>query len=62
MPKEYSLEDYSLPAVLADLSPTQRDMVMGFIHMGAECPELDRLIQTNAALREYIDQQTEAKL
>lgn len=62
MPKDYSLEDYSIPAALADLTQSQRDMIQRFIHMGVECSELDHLIQTNSAVRNYIDEQTDAKL
>ena len=62
MPKDYSLEDYSTPACIAALSIHERDMVMRFINSGEEHPELDRLIQNNAEVREFIDNKTEEKI
>lgn len=62
MAKDYSLEDYSTPAALAQLNEKERDAVRRFIHQGVDSDIVDRLVQSNEQVRQYIDEQTDKKL
>ena len=59
--KEYSLEDYSTPVVLAELSSLDRDAVMRYIHRGEFSTRVLSLMVENAALARYIENHEQTK-
>jgi hypothetical protein len=50
-----------LPKALVNLNEASREAIRKFIQFGVESSELDRLL-TDASIRQYIDDQTDAML